>query len=63
MLRRWTNLHVMRMDAGSTLNDRAMQAALQLPLNHPHFDQEVIEKVCRPNGYIQVSTPYSNTNI
>jgi hypothetical protein len=54
LLRRWTNLHVMRIEPGSQLSHRAMRTALRLPLNHPHFKAEVIEKLCKANGYMPV---------
>jgi hypothetical protein len=54
LLSRWTNQHVLRMDPGSQLSHRAMRTALQLPLNDPNFEQDVLDKVCKPNGYIPV---------
>uniref|UniRef100_A0A383VQR7 Uncharacterized protein n=1 Tax=Tetradesmus obliquus TaxID=3088 RepID=A0A383VQR7_TETOB len=60
---RWTNLHVMRMDPGSKLSHRAMQTALRMPLNHPNFTGEVLDKLCKPNGYIPAHPMYNNTDI
>jgi hypothetical protein len=49
------NLHIMRMQAGSELTQRAMRVATWMPLNHPNFKQEVMDKICKPNGYMTVS--------
>lgn len=49
------NLHIMRMEKGSLLMQRALKLATTLPLNHPEFEQKIINKLCKPNGYYQVS--------
>jgi hypothetical protein len=49
------NLHIMRMDKNSRLMQRALKLAVTLPLNHPDFKTTMIEKLCKPNGYFQVS--------
>lgn len=54
--RRWMNLHVMRMQPGSELTHRVMRLATLLPLDHPRFQQEVMDKHCKPAGYMTVSS-------
>jgi hypothetical protein len=44
----------MRVDANSNLSFRIMKEATRLPLNHPEFKKEVLEKICKPNGYVEV---------
>jgi hypothetical protein len=51
------NLHIMRMEKGSRLMQRALKLATTLPLNHPDFKNTIIEKLCKPNGYYQVGHP------
>lgn len=53
-LRRWTNNHAMRIEPGSQLSFRIMETALRMPFNHKNFTGEVMEKLCKPNGYITV---------
>lgn len=48
------NLHIMRMEKGSKLMQRALKLATTLPLNHPDFENTIINKLCKPNGYYQV---------
>jgi len=48
------NLHIMRMEKGSRLMQRALQLATTMPLNHPDFNNTIIDKLCKPNGYYQV---------
>jgi len=48
------NLHIMRMEKGSRLMQRALQLATTMPLNHPDFKNTIIDKLCKPNGYYQV---------
>lgn len=48
------NLHIMRMEKGSRLMQRALKLATSLPLNHPDFENTIINKLCKPNGYYQV---------
>lgn len=49
------NLHIMHMEKNSRLMQRALKLAVTLPLNHPDFQHTIIEKLCKPNGYYQVS--------
>jgi hypothetical protein len=49
------NLHIMFMAKGSLLMQRALQLAATMPLNHPDFKSTIIDKLCKPNGYYQVS--------
>lgn len=51
---RWTNLHVLRLHKHSLLSKRAMRLAISMPMNHPHFKQEIIGKCCKAVAYIQV---------
>jgi hypothetical protein len=51
---RWTNAHCMLMFKGSLLLRKLMELARQLPLNHPKFKEDVIEKICKPVGYFAV---------
>lgn len=46
----------MRMEKGSPLMQRALRLATTLPLNHPSFEETIINKLCKPNGYYQVGT-------
>jgi hypothetical protein len=48
------NNHIMRMDKNSLLLQRAFQVAKLMPLNHPDFQNSIIDKLCKPNGYYQV---------
>lgn len=61
---RWMNLHIMRMEKGSPLMQRALRLATSLPLNHPSFEETIINKLCKPNGYYQiVAARYGYTDI
>ncbi|WIA30057.1 hypothetical protein OEZ86_000152 [Tetradesmus obliquus] len=60
---RWMNLHIMRMQPGSELTHRAMRLATLLPLDHPRFQQDVMDKLCKPNGYMPAHPMYKGTDI
>jgi hypothetical protein len=61
---RWTNAHCMLMFKGSPLLRKLMELAKSLPLNHPNFKEDIMEKICKPVGYIQVAPgEYANTDI
>lgn len=54
----------MYMTAKSPVTYRAMELATTMPLNHPHFMDEIIEKRCKPHGYYQiVASKYGFTDI
>jgi hypothetical protein len=44
------------MEKGSPLMQRALRLATSLPLNHPSFEETIINKLCKPNGYYQVGS-------
>ncbi|KAF8064648.1 hypothetical protein HT031_003449 [Scenedesmus sp. PABB004] len=61
---RWMNLHIMRYAAGSALSVRAMELARSMPIDHPRFKEEIIEKRCKPHGYYQlVPASYGFTDV
>eukprot|EP00878_Enallax_costatus_P018899 GHUV01019922.1.p1 GENE.GHUV01019922.1~~GHUV01019922.1.p1 ORF type:complete len:143 (+),score=14.09 GHUV01019922.1:188-616(+) len=61
---RWMNLHIMYMAANFTLTRRAMELAKTMPLNHPNFMEEIIDKRCKPHRYYQlVAANYRHTDI
>lgn len=64
LLHRWTNNHVVRVEPGSKLSHRIMQTALLMPFNHPYYQGEVMNKLCKPNGYVTVraSQHYLHSN-
>jgi hypothetical protein len=49
------NNHIIRIEKNSRLIQRALKLAVTMPLNHPDFQNTIIEKLCKPNGYYQVS--------
>ncbi|WP_373533662.1 hypothetical protein [Microcoleus sp.] len=51
---RWQNIHVLRLEANSSLTRRMMQVATTMPQNHPDFEKEIIDKLCKKNGYYQL---------
>ncbi|WIA33895.1 hypothetical protein OEZ86_006994 [Tetradesmus obliquus] len=60
---RWTNNHVMRIEPGSQLSFRIMATALRMPFNHKNFTGEIMEKLCKPNGYITAHPKYNSSDI
>lgn len=60
---RWTNGHVMRLEAGSALTHRLLETAKRLPGNHPNFEEEIVEQICKPVGYVPAHDSYNNMDI
>ena len=42
---RWTNAHVMYMRRRSPLTQRILRTVMSLPLNHPRFREDLVDKV------------------
>ncbi|BDA47547.1 hypothetical protein COCOBI_10-3950 [Coccomyxa sp. Obi] len=51
---RWMNAHVFYVKRQSPLSKRILAITKTMPLNHPNFEQEIVEKICKPAGYFVV---------
>ena len=58
VVRRWVNNHIYFMKQKSPLGKRILEQVRQLPFeNSPKFQDEVLNKTCRPKGYFAVTDP------
>lgn len=48
---RWTNNHILRVAARSPLATRIMEVASTMPFDTPNFEEEIINKRCKPVDY------------
>lgn len=51
---RWTNLHVLKLTQRSALAQRILEQAKAMPINHPAFQEDIVDGICQEVGYMQV---------